>query len=465
MLADGRAGRPHLIRGAYLQDWLLEETDWNWRLQSERSGASRALGDIGSHWIDLVQHVTGRRSHASMPASAACTTSGGGPAGDVRTFDRGGEANTEPVAVDTEDFANVLFEMDDGCAGRLHGLTGVAGETERARVRDRHSGRLARMGPGASERALDRAARPGERAARARPGPPLGRRGGAGALPGRSRGGMAGRAQEPAARLLRVGSRPRARRAPRNQRRLIRGRPRITCTIEALLESHRTGSWIAVDPTRTMADEREDDALSPARMRELEQAARDVAADWGVELGPPYRLARYSYVAPAGPGCRPEDHPRRGRRVRPRGRRSRALGRRRRRPPPAARPGPPGPPDGARRSRDRHLGAPRRRGDDGRDRAGRPPVAARRGALPVDRRPRPGLARPGGARRRRADTARAGALCDARRRACDPRARRLPPPQHPAARRGDTSRSTPRRCSASRSSTCRASSGTRSSRR
>ena len=47
-----------------------------------------------------------------------------------------------------------------------------------------------------------------------------------------------------------------------------------------------------------------------------------------------------------------------------------------------------------------------------------------------------GLARPGGARGRRADTARAGALCDARRRACDPRARRLPRPQHPAARPG-----------------------------
>ena len=51
----------------------------------------------------------------------------------------------------------------------------------------------------------------------------------------------------------------------------------------------------------TAADERDDDALAPSRMRELEAAARDVAADWGVELGPPYRLARYSYVAPAGP--------------------------------------------------------------------------------------------------------------------------------------------------------------------
>ena len=52
-----------------------------------------------------------------------------------------------------------------------------------------------------------------------------------------------------------------------------------------------------------MADELEDDALSPARMRELEQAAREIASEWGLDLGPPYRLARYSFVAPAGPGA------------------------------------------------------------------------------------------------------------------------------------------------------------------
>ena len=53
-----------------------------------------------------------------------------------------------------------------------------------------------------------------------------------------------------------------------------------------------------------MADEPgEDDALSPARMRELEHAAQEVASEWGLELGPPYALSRYSFVAPAGPGA------------------------------------------------------------------------------------------------------------------------------------------------------------------
>lgn len=117
MLADGRAGRPHLIRGAYLQDWLLAPTDWNWRLVSERSGASRAVGDIGSHWMDLLQHVTGRRIARLYARLGRLHEERLRPTGPSQTFDRGGAANAEPVAVDTEDFATVLFELDDGCPG------------------------------------------------------------------------------------------------------------------------------------------------------------------------------------------------------------------------------------------------------------------------------------------------------------------------------------------------------------
>jgi predicted dehydrogenase len=117
MLTDGRAGRPHLIRGAYLQDWLLEPTDWNWRLVSERSGASRAVGDIGSHWMDLLQHITGRRITQLYARLGRLHETRLQPAGPAQTFDRRGAADAEPVAVDTEDFATVLFELDDGCPG------------------------------------------------------------------------------------------------------------------------------------------------------------------------------------------------------------------------------------------------------------------------------------------------------------------------------------------------------------
>lgn len=58
---SGAVGRPRLITGAYHQDWLLLETDWSWRLVAERQGDLRAVADIGSHWLDLAQFLTGRR--------------------------------------------------------------------------------------------------------------------------------------------------------------------------------------------------------------------------------------------------------------------------------------------------------------------------------------------------------------------------------------------------------------------
>ena len=61
MIARGDIGRPHFVHGFYLQDWLLKDTDYSWRLEPDKGGPSSALGDIGSHWCDLAQHVTGLR--------------------------------------------------------------------------------------------------------------------------------------------------------------------------------------------------------------------------------------------------------------------------------------------------------------------------------------------------------------------------------------------------------------------
>src|SRR6188472_3772409 len=61
MVEEGALGRPRLVTGHYFQDWLLHDTDWNWRLEPDKGGSLRAVGDIGSHWIDLMQFLTGRR--------------------------------------------------------------------------------------------------------------------------------------------------------------------------------------------------------------------------------------------------------------------------------------------------------------------------------------------------------------------------------------------------------------------
>jgi len=66
LVAGGALGEVRLVTGRYFQDWLLHDTDWNWRLQPDRGGALRAVGDIGSHWLDLMTFVTGQRVAAVM---------------------------------------------------------------------------------------------------------------------------------------------------------------------------------------------------------------------------------------------------------------------------------------------------------------------------------------------------------------------------------------------------------------
>jgi predicted dehydrogenase len=61
MVEAGEAGSVRLIHGHYLQDWLFLETDYNWRLIASAGGKSRAVADIGTHWMDMVQHITGQR--------------------------------------------------------------------------------------------------------------------------------------------------------------------------------------------------------------------------------------------------------------------------------------------------------------------------------------------------------------------------------------------------------------------
>jgi predicted dehydrogenase len=108
--------RTHMIRGGYLQDWLLHDDDWNWRLLTAEAGASRAVGDIGSHWIDLVTHITGRNVSRVYARLGRLHETRRRPAATHATFERA-SGEGERLDVDTEDFATVLFDLEDGCPG------------------------------------------------------------------------------------------------------------------------------------------------------------------------------------------------------------------------------------------------------------------------------------------------------------------------------------------------------------
>ena len=97
MIAGGELGDVHFIHGAYLQDWLLEATDFSWRLEPDKGGESSAIGDIGSHWCDLVQHVTGRRIVEVLADLTTVIDTRLKPSASTEAFARGADADARAV--------------------------------------------------------------------------------------------------------------------------------------------------------------------------------------------------------------------------------------------------------------------------------------------------------------------------------------------------------------------------------
>ena len=119
MIADGALGPVWNVHGGYLQDWLLLATDWNWRLEPEKGGALRAVGDIGSHWLDLVQFVTGNRVESLLADMATAIPVRQRPTGEVETFAAAADVEREPAEMTTEDLAHILLRLDDGSRGSV----------------------------------------------------------------------------------------------------------------------------------------------------------------------------------------------------------------------------------------------------------------------------------------------------------------------------------------------------------
>lgn len=116
-IAAGSIGKVNLVHGSYLQDWLLFDTDYNWRLEPEIAGVSRCIADIGSHWMDAVQHLTGARITAVCADLLTVIPVRKKPAGQVETFSVARSDAWEERQIATEDYGAVLFKMDNGAHG------------------------------------------------------------------------------------------------------------------------------------------------------------------------------------------------------------------------------------------------------------------------------------------------------------------------------------------------------------
>lgn len=118
VLAAGTLGDVRLVRGAYLQDWLLDPSVWNWRIDPGLGGSSRAVADIGSHWFDTVEFVTGLRATAVFAELSTFVPVRSGPDGATGTFD-GAASTGAATAVRTEDAAAILVRFDGGASGSV----------------------------------------------------------------------------------------------------------------------------------------------------------------------------------------------------------------------------------------------------------------------------------------------------------------------------------------------------------
>lgn len=114
---NGDIGVPRLVHGSYLQDWLLYETDYNWRIEPEISGPSRCIADIGSHWMDAVQAVLGAKITEVCADLVTVIPVRKKPTTQVETFSLNSNVEYEDKAITTEDYGAVLFKMDNGVHG------------------------------------------------------------------------------------------------------------------------------------------------------------------------------------------------------------------------------------------------------------------------------------------------------------------------------------------------------------
>lgn len=121
MREAGELGEILVAQGTYSQDWMLYDTDWNWRVDDKASGPSRVMADIGSHWFDMVEHITGERVTSLCADLQIFYPTRKRPRRSVESFT--GKLSTaedvDEVTVTTEDFGAVVFRLGKSARGAM----------------------------------------------------------------------------------------------------------------------------------------------------------------------------------------------------------------------------------------------------------------------------------------------------------------------------------------------------------
>lgn len=119
MREEGALGRVLIVQGTYSQDWLLYDTDWNWRIDANAGGDLRTMADVGTHWFDMTEHVTGLRVSSLCADLQTFFPVRRRPKQNVETF--AGKTlrpeDVEEVKVTTEDYGGVIFHLGNEARG------------------------------------------------------------------------------------------------------------------------------------------------------------------------------------------------------------------------------------------------------------------------------------------------------------------------------------------------------------
>jgi predicted dehydrogenase len=119
-VSAGDLGAVRFVTGQYFQDWLFLDTDWNWRLEADQGGELRAVGDIGSHWLDLMSFITGEQIVEVMAELATFIPIRHQPRGPVETFSTERSTDTIERRMTTEDVASILLRFANGARGAVN---------------------------------------------------------------------------------------------------------------------------------------------------------------------------------------------------------------------------------------------------------------------------------------------------------------------------------------------------------
>ncbi|WP_263351957.1 Gfo/Idh/MocA family protein [Acidicapsa acidisoli] len=117
MIARGESGAVSFVHGHYLQDWMSDPNVYSWRSDPSKGGTSSALGDIGSHWCDLAEHVSGLKITSVLADITTVIPVRYSAGGSAEAFSTKTTGEREPVTVEAEDLASVLLRFENGSKG------------------------------------------------------------------------------------------------------------------------------------------------------------------------------------------------------------------------------------------------------------------------------------------------------------------------------------------------------------